>query len=117
MAHSKEYTKIMNSQRWQSLRNKTLKERPYCERCQCKGIQTDAQVIHHIKPIESGHSTEEYKRLAFDPDNLQSLCHQCHADIHRLELGSYGNKGSKMRNDDRHQRWLNDMIERFNKGG
>ena len=117
MAHSKVYVRIMNSQRWQNLRNETLKARPYCERCQAKGIQTDAQVIHHIKPIESGHSSEEYERLAYDPDNLQSLCHQCHSDIHRLEIGSYGKAGHLMRENDRRQRWINDMIKRFNKGG
>lgn len=113
MAHSKEYTKIMNSQRWQNLRNETLKARPYCERCQAKGRLEKAQIVHHIKPIESGHSNEEYESLAFNPENLQPLCNKCHSYIHRIEIGSLSKAGRMMRDQDRHQRWINDIRKRF----
>ena len=113
MAHSKQYVKIMNSQRWRDLQESTLKAHPYCERCETKGRRTPAKVVHHIKPIESGHSTAEYERLGYDPENLMALCTQCHADIHRNEIGSYGKAGYLMRRNDRQQRWLNDMRERF----
>lgn len=32
--------------------------------------------VHHIIPIEEGGTD--------DPSNLQLLCHECHADIHRF---------------------------------
>lgn len=107
MAHSREYIKIMNSQRWHNLQSETLRKRPYCERCETLGRQTKAKVVHHIKPIESGHSIEEYERLAYNPENLQSLCTQCHSYIHRNIIGSYGKSGRKMRANDRFQVWIN----------
>ena len=109
MAHSRQYTQIMNSQRWRNLRAETLKAKPYCERCEAKGWKIPAKVVHHVKPIESGHSNEEYIKLAYDPENLQALCHKCHSYIHRNEIGSYGKAGHQMRENDRRQRWLNSI--------
>lgn len=109
MAHSILYSKIMNSQRWRDLRAETLRTKPYCERCETKGRLTPAKVVHHVKPIESGHSNEEYIRLAYDPENLQALCHKCHSFIHKNEIGSYGKAGHQMRENDRRQRWLNSI--------
>lgn len=113
MAHSKQYAMIMSSSRWQKLQAATLQAQPYCERCKANGRLTPSKVVHHIQPIESGHSSEEYERLAYDPQNLQALCHQCHADIHRKEIGSYTKAGRLQRQKDRQQRWLNDLQHRF----
>lgn len=113
MAHSRQYTKIMNSQRWHNLQSEILKAKPYCERCEAKGWRIPSKVVHHIKPIESGHSTEEYERLAYDPENLQALCHQCHADIHSKVLGSFSKAGRIRRQNDRNLRWGNDLMKKF----
>jgi 5-methylcytosine-specific restriction endonuclease McrA len=109
MAHSKEYVKIMNSQRWHNLQSETLRKHPYCERCEAMGRQTKAKVVHHIKPIESGHSIDEYESLAYNPENLQALCTKCHSYIHRKELDSLSREGRKRRAHDRLQRWFNDI--------
>lgn len=106
MAHSKEYVKIMNSRRWHNLQSEILSKHPYCERCGALGRQTKAKVVHHVKPIESGHSLAEYERLAYDPENLQALCTQCHSYIHRNIIGSFSKSGRKMRAQDRFQVWV-----------
>lgn len=116
MAHSRQYTQIMNSKRWRDLRAKTLIERPYCERCKVSGRLTPSKAVHHIKPIESGHSYAEYERLAYDPENLQALCHQCHSDVHK-EIGSHSKAGQARRQNDRLLRWLHDISGRFDDGG
>ena len=115
MAHSIQYTKIMNSQRWHNLQSEILRAKPYCERCEAKGWRIPSKVVHHIKPIESGHSMEEYERLAYDPENLQALCHQCHADIHSKVLGSFSKAGRIRRQNDRNLRWGNDLMKKFMK--
>lgn len=115
MAHSRQYTKIMNSQRWHNLQSEILRAKPYCERCEAKGWRIPSKVVHHIKPIESGHSMDEYERLAYDPENLQALCHQCHADIHSKELGSFSKAGRIRRQNDRNLRWGNDLMKKFMK--
>lgn len=115
MAHSRQYTKIMNSQRWHNLQSEILRAKPYCERCEAKGWRIPSKVVHHIKPIESGHSMDEYERLAYDPENLQALCHQCHADIHSKELDSFSKAGRIRRQNDRNLRWGNDLMKKFMK--
>ena len=52
MAHSIQYTKIMNSQRWHNLQSEILRAKPYCERCEAKGWRIPSKVVHHIKPIK-----------------------------------------------------------------
>ena len=117
MAHSVQYVRIMNSQRWRNLRAETLRAKPYCERCEANGIKTPAKTVHHIKPIESGHSIEEYERLAYNPENLQSLCTQCHSYIHRKELGSLSREGRKRRANDRLQWWINTFCPKTENDG
>jgi len=101
----------MNSKRWRNLQAETLMLHPFCERCKCNGFERPSVVVHHIRPIESGHSTAEYETLAFDPNNLQALCHQCHADIHRTDLDSFSREGRKRRAHDRLLRWINDLSQ------
>ena len=48
---------------------------PLCHYCLQHGDTVAADTVDHIKP----HRGDE--TLAFDPDNLQSLCKTCH-DIH-----------------------------------
>ena len=54
---------------------------PLCEVCLAKDIITPAIDIHHI---DSFMNYEGLKRLdkAFNYDNLQSLCKECHQRLH-----------------------------------
>ena len=39
--------------------------------------------MHHITPVESARSEAEAERLCFAESNLQVLCFDCHAAIHK----------------------------------
>lgn len=45
-----------------------------CRRCH-RGYEADL-IVHHIKPIS------KYPELVTDPDNLMTLCVQCHRIVH-----------------------------------
>lgn len=83
MSHNPTYVKLINSQTWRNLRNKHLKGRPLCEECRNKGIYTSATEVHHRIPVESATSEKEMRRLAYDSNNLVSLCHECHIEAHK----------------------------------
>lgn len=74
--------KIYNSARWQRLRRAKLIDSPLCEKCAEKGRVTPAEDIHHIVSFMSTDDPYERKFLAYDYDNLMSLCKKCHQNIH-----------------------------------
>lgn len=76
------YNKLINSYTWQKLRHRKFLANPVCEMCAAEGRATPTEEVHHIIPVESGRDEAEMKRLAYDFDNLQSLCKACHAAIH-----------------------------------
>jgi len=65
--------KFYGSSQWQKLRNMQLDREPLCEHCKEKGITREATEVDHIIPIK----VDWGKRTKLD--NLQSLCHSCHA--------------------------------------
>ena len=82
--------KIYNSKQWKQLRNSYIKEFPLCQSCLEKGKITPAEQIHHRVPFLSGTTQAEIEVLAYDWDNLESLCKECHLEKHK-KLGGYGN--------------------------
>ena len=95
----------MNSKRWRQLRTDYLRDHPLCERCADEGKVRAAQCVHHINPVESGHTDEECARLCFAQGNLMALCYRCHADIHKAEH-SHTKEGHQQREDERLKRWI-----------
>ena len=80
------YTHLINSTRWRRLRAAQLTHHPYCQRCETLyQLITPATCVHHVEPVEGAHSQSEQAALMFNPTNLQSLCYQCHKDIHQAE--------------------------------
>lgn len=65
------------------LRKKKIEEYPMCEICERSGKTTFAEEVHHIMPIEKGRNREEMTRRAFEYNNLQSLCKECHDKVHK----------------------------------
>lgn len=65
--------KFYSSARWQKVRRKKIKQDPLCEHCAEEGITKPAELVDHIVPIK----VDWLLRLRLD--NLQSLCHSCHA--------------------------------------
>ena len=57
---------------WERMRQTQLRSEPLCRYCGQIGDITPATVVDHIKPHKG------QRVLAFDQDNLQSLCKPCH---------------------------------------
>ncbi len=52
-----------------------LRRQPLCQICLKTGLYTQAQEVHHIKPIR------ERPDLRLDAANLQALCKPCHSTL------------------------------------
>ena len=87
-----EVFKIYNDSRWKhptkGVRILKLKQNPLCERCLRKideqhpnGIITAASQVHHIISFWKFQGAEREK-YAYDIDNLESVCEQCHKELH-----------------------------------
>ncbi|WP_321331904.1 HNH endonuclease signature motif containing protein [uncultured Bacteroides sp.] len=73
--------KIYDSVRWRRLRTLKFANNPLCELCEKKGLVTPAEDIHHIVSFNVDDSMKRYW-LAYDYNNLMSLCKPCHQNIH-----------------------------------
>ena len=67
-----------NSTAWRKCRDAYLKAHPLCVRCQAEGILTVAQIVHHV--IERKNLDDPM--LAYDWENLESLCRKHHTSHH-----------------------------------
>lgn len=77
-----ERRKIYNSERWRRLRAWKFACDPLCELCLQKDVVAPTEDIHHIVSFMSTDNPEQRKFLAYDYENLQSLCKQCHQRVH-----------------------------------
>jgi 5-methylcytosine-specific restriction protein A len=77
-----ERSDIYNTPQWKKLRNAKYIENPLCEICMSKGIVKPAEHIHHIISFMTTDNMLRRMELAFDYSNLQSLCTDCHTEIH-----------------------------------
>jgi 5-methylcytosine-specific restriction protein A len=73
------YQGVYNTKRWKKLRAAKLSNNPLCEECLKKGIARPVDEIHHIRPFDINDIDYE---LAYDYDNLISLCYDCHKEAH-----------------------------------
>jgi 5-methylcytosine-specific restriction protein A len=71
--------KIYNSTRWQKLRAEKLMQQPVCEICN----ENLAEHVHH-KDSFMNYVQDLRVNVAFDSNNLQSVCAQCHSKLHNL---------------------------------
>lgn len=78
--------RIYNSDRWRKLRRYKFQINPLCERCLAKGKITPAEDIHHRMSFMQTDNPEIRYHLAYDIENLESLCKQCHAEEHKREM-------------------------------
>ncbi len=74
-----------NNTAWRKLRNSYLKLHPLCENCLKEGKVVPAEDVHHKRsPFQKG---EINWTLLMEPENLQSLCKECHGKEHAKEQG------------------------------
>ncbi len=74
--------RIYNSERWRRLRAWKFANDPLCELCREEGKITPAEDIHHITSFMSSDDPVVRYHLAYDYDNLMSLCKKCHQRVH-----------------------------------
>lgn len=75
-ASARERKAFYNGKRWVELRRLVLLKHPLCKRCLAEGRVVEATVVHHV--IER----LERPDLAYDVDNLESVCGTCHTAHH-----------------------------------
>ena len=76
------YQDIYNTVRWIKLRNIKFINNPLCEDCLVNDIVKQTEEIHHIIPFDINSTKEDIYRLAYDYNNLISLCAKCHHKRH-----------------------------------
>ena len=79
----REYQDIYQDRRWKRIRDWKIRNNPVCELCESRGRVTPTKEVHHIIPFDRGTTEEEKQNLAFDYDNLESLCEKCHEERHK----------------------------------
>jgi 5-methylcytosine-specific restriction enzyme A len=85
--HKREYDRethrstgrIYNRKRWHILRRVILLRDPLCRICEVDGIEALSEEVDHVIAIEDGGA-------AWDEDNLQGLCGDCHSRKTRAEM-------------------------------
>lgn len=77
------YDTVYNTTTWRNLRRAHLMEHPLCEECLASGRIRTATQVHHIKEISRANSILEMQDIGFNPNNLQSLCDECHQKKHK----------------------------------
>lgn len=75
---------IYDTTRWRRLAHAKFIDSPLCECCLERGIATPAEEIHHRVSFMTTEDPEKRIALAYDYNNLMSLCRECH---HRLHAG------------------------------
>lgn len=76
--------KLYNTDRWRKMRQSKLMETPLCEVCSSRGLVVLADSVHHINEILNGENELEMQSIAYDYNNLLSICSTCHNRYHRL---------------------------------
>lgn len=74
--------KIYQSAKWKKLRTAKLMADPLCQYCLAKGIITPATQVHHLDSFLNYSGIMRLDK-AYDFNNLQSLCEECHGLIHK----------------------------------
>ena len=75
-------TKKMYKGNWPKIRERFVKEHPFCEECLKAGRLTPTEHVHHIKEISKGGTHEK--------SNLMALCKSCHSRIHAQRGDRWG---------------------------
>jgi 5-methylcytosine-specific restriction protein A len=73
----KEANRFYACARWKKVRAWKLDQNPLCERCEAVGLTELAVHVHHVRDRRA------HPELAFDGDNLESLCVRCHNSHHK----------------------------------
>ena len=70
--------RVYDTARWKHLRQRVLREEPYCRACLKRGFHKPARQIDHVVGLREGGDP-------YDRANVQPLCDMCHGAKTRLE--------------------------------
>lgn len=69
---------LYHTKAWQDVRDGALaRDNFLCQHCLKDGKLQPAELVHHIKHLD------RYPELGLEPDNLISLCNDCHTRVHK----------------------------------
>lgn len=80
--NEKRRREIYSSTRWRKLRAAKLMQNPLCEICLANDKTTIGIDIHHIVSFVKIDDPLRRKDIAYDFDNLMTLCKICHQKLH-----------------------------------
>lgn len=78
--------KVYQSALWRKLRMCKLTESPLCEVCLIEGRTKGGDHVHHLVSFVDVYDEVERHRLAYDPENLLTVCEGCHGRLHGGDL-------------------------------
>ena len=78
---------VYNDPRWRPIREAVLqRDGGLCQECLKVGRITPCNQVHHkVSPFIRGISQADFDYYAWNMDNLEAICQDCHAAIHSKE--------------------------------
>ena len=86
---AQDYAKAFyHSRDWRICRTEYIKQaHGLCECCRNRGIIRAGVIVHHINHVSP--ETIHDPQVLTNPANLQLVCRDCHAQLHRAETKRY----------------------------
>lgn len=79
--------KFYKTQAWKKCRAFIWsRDRGLCVDCMRRGLVTPAEEVHHIQPLTPDNINDP--AVSLNPENLVSLCRECHKARHKDEAGN-----------------------------
>ena len=76
--------KFYKSRKWRNVRASVwARDKGLCQRCFKNGIIKAGDTVHHIEELTPQNIYDE--NVSLNPENLTTLCRDCHAAVHRRE--------------------------------
>ena len=76
--------RFYKSRKWQKVRQYVwTRDKGLCQNCLKNGLIKGGDTVHHIIEINPENITNE--EISLNPDNLVTLCRDCHAAMHRKQ--------------------------------
>jgi 5-methylcytosine-specific restriction endonuclease McrA len=80
------HSEIYKDPQWEKVRQYVIaRANGLCEMCKAKGIIKPGREVDHIVELTDGNKRDW--DVAYNPDNLQLLCGDCHNDKHDRSIG------------------------------
>lgn len=93
-----ERQEIYQSTLWKKMRREKLRSSPLCEVCLIEDRIKGAEHVHHLRSFMGISDKVERDAVAYDPENLMTVCEVCHGRLHGGDLkGCFSEKDIRER--------------------